>query len=145
MDHIAIMNRSWKLIPKIISGEKSIESRWYMTRRSPWNWVSAGDRVFFKNSGEPVTACADVAGVMQFEMKDISEVKAVIDGYGDRICLIERDPRKWSSRPRYCVLMELERPREVAPFQIDKSGFGTGAAWISVKNISKIKKCLPKK
>ncbi|MEI7477466.1 MAG: hypothetical protein WCJ81_02865 [bacterium] len=41
MDHVAIMKKSRKLIPKIVSGEKTIESRWYQTKRAPWNTVHA--------------------------------------------------------------------------------------------------------
>lgn len=52
MHHVAIMKPSWKLIPKILSGEKTIESRWYQTRRAPWNGIAAGDVVYFKDSGE---------------------------------------------------------------------------------------------
>jgi len=42
MDHVAIMKRSWGLIPKILSGEKTIESRWYKKRIPPWNRISKG-------------------------------------------------------------------------------------------------------
>ena len=56
MHHVAIMNKSWNLIPKIISGEKSIESRWYQTKRTPWDKIKAGDKIFFKNSGEAIIA-----------------------------------------------------------------------------------------
>lgn len=51
MHHIAIMNGPWNLIPKILSGEKTIESRWYRTRRAPWGGIRAGDTVYFKDSG----------------------------------------------------------------------------------------------
>jgi ASC-1-like (ASCH) protein len=67
MHHVAIMNKSWKLIPKILSGEKTIESRWYHTKRSPWNIVSQEDTVFFKDSGSNITASAKVARVIQYE------------------------------------------------------------------------------
>jgi len=37
-------------------GEKQIESRWYVNKINPWNKVKVGDTVYFKNSGDPVTA-----------------------------------------------------------------------------------------
>ena len=43
MDHIAIMKRSWGFTGKILSGKKSIESRWLMVKCAPWDKVKAGD------------------------------------------------------------------------------------------------------
>ena len=67
MDHVAIVRKSWKLTDKILSGQKTIESRWYASRRAPWNRIRAGETVYFKNSGEPVTIKADVEKVLQFD------------------------------------------------------------------------------
>jgi ASC-1-like (ASCH) protein len=138
MDHIAIMRKSWKLIPKILSGEKSIESRWYRTRRAPWGKIASGDRIFFKNAGEPVTAKAVVSDVFQFEIKDVSGACEIIKKYGREICLVSVDPEDWDFTPKYCVLMRLIDAENVTPFDIDKSGFGIGAAWMTIPDISKI-------
>jgi ASC-1-like (ASCH) protein len=67
MHHIAIMKKQWKLIDKILAGSKTLESRWYVNKRDPWNKVKVGDTIFFKNTGEPVTAKATVSKVLQFE------------------------------------------------------------------------------
>ena len=135
------MKKSWGLIPKILSGEKTIESRWYQTRRIPWDRVSVGDTVFFKNSGEAVTASAQISKVLQFEFKDTVDVISVIKKYGKGICLVNNDPITWDRFPKYCILLYLYNPKKVAvPFQINKKGFGTGAAWITVDTLSKIKK-----
>jgi len=37
MDHVAILSKKYELLDKIISGEKTIESRWYVNRIAPWN------------------------------------------------------------------------------------------------------------
>ena len=140
MDHVAIMKKSWDLIPKILSGEKTIESRWYQTRRAPWNKIKTGDTVFFKNSGEPVTAKVKVTRVWQFEIKNVSDAKDVVKKYGRQICLINPDPAKWPKLSRYCILIGLKNPQTVKPFYINKKGFGIGAAWLVVDNINKIKK-----
>jgi len=132
------MNKSWKLIPKILSGEKSIESRWYQTRRTPWNRASFGDVIFFKNSGEPVTAKATVSEVIQFEFLGDEEIRGVINDYGKEICLVETDFKKWGKIPRYCVLMRLKDPELIKSFEVSKEGFGTGAAWMTVERISDI-------
>lgn len=42
MDHVAILRKDWKLLPKILSGEKTIESRWYQTKRGSYNKIKEG-------------------------------------------------------------------------------------------------------
>jgi ASC-1-like (ASCH) protein len=134
MHHVAIMKKSWNMVPKILSGEKTIESRWYQARRAPWGNIAKGDTVFFKNSGELVTAQATVSKVLQFEIKDLDEARKIVQKYGTQICLVNTDPAKWERLPKYCVLVFLEKPKVVkVPFSIDKKGFGSAAAWLTSK------------
>ncbi len=138
MDHVAIMTPSWKLIPKILTGEKAIESRWYRTRRAPGGKMKKGDRIFFKDSGKMVTVMAKVSKVWQFEIGSIKEAQDIVKKYGEKICLVNRDVKTWEKVPRYCMLMELEKPKLIEPFTVDKRGFGAGVAWMSVENIGQI-------
>jgi ASC-1-like (ASCH) protein len=88
MDHVAIMSKSTGLIEKILQGHKTIESRWYATRRPPWGKVRAGDVVYFKYSGgvgERVKARAKVDRVQQFE-------NVHLDGTAERV-LGEHGPK----------------------------------------------------
>ena len=138
-DHVAIMRPSWRLIPEILAERKTVESRWYQTRRAPWNQIRAGDTVYFKDSGAPVTAKAHVAGVLQFEMENLAAARRIVREYGERIRLPERDPKKWPRLPRYCILIFLADPKPVHPFAIDKRGFGSAAAWLTVPRIVAIR------
>lgn len=139
MHHVAIMKPSWHLIPKIVSGEKSVESRWYQVRCAPWNRVAAGDTIFFKDSGQPVTARAEVERVLQISLKDIVDARKIIRDFGKELCLVEKDPATWKSFPRYCVLMFLKNPSALKePIEIDKTGFGSAAAWLTVPHIAAI-------
>ena len=82
MEHIAIMRKSWGLTPKILSGQKKIESRWYKVRYKPWDSIKSGDIVYFKDSGEPVTIKATVGKVIQFSDLTPSKVKGILKKYG---------------------------------------------------------------
>src|SRR6266566_1121077 len=64
MDHIAFMQKSWGLTEKIVTGQKIIESRWFNVKYAPWERISAGDTIYFKNVGEPVTIQAEVEKVL---------------------------------------------------------------------------------
>jgi hypothetical protein len=140
MHHVAIMKPSWKLIPKILSGEKTIESRWYQSRRAPWNKVEEGDTVYFKNSGQSITAQATVSKVLQFEISHRSDLGEIVRKYGKEIALINTDPETWHTKPKYCILIFLSNPAAIKkPFDINKTGFGNAVAWLCVGNIKKIK------
>ena len=79
--HIAIMRKSWGLTQKILSGEKTIESRWYMNRYKPWSDIKQGDIVYFKDSGDPVKIRATVNRVIQFEGLTPQKVKEILNQY----------------------------------------------------------------
>lgn len=113
MDHVAIMNPKLGYIEQILSGEKKIESRWYKYRREPWNKIKAGEKIYFKDAGKPVTAVAEVEEVEQFE-----------DLEGEK---------------RYCILIHLKNPRRISPFNINKTGFGSASAWLCVESINSIR------
>jgi hypothetical protein len=139
MNHIAIMKKSWHLTEKILSGEKKIESRWYKFKRSPWNKIKKGDIVYFKNSGEPVTVKAFVSKIIQIRIKDKEESRQICLKYGKQICLVNLNPDTWETIPNYCILIFLKNPKKIKPFEINKKGFGMMSAWITLKDINKIR------
>jgi len=144
-DHVAIMRKSWGLTRKILSGEKTIESRWYMNRCKPWGVINQGDTVYFKDSGEPVRLKATVDKIAQFENLTPQKVAAILKQYTqtDGLGINERDIKPYFEmfkNKRYCLLVFLKDPQAVEPFEIDKSGFGAMAAWITVDRIGLIRK-----
>ncbi len=140
MHHIAIMKKSWGLIPKIISGEKTVESRWYQTRRAPWHTIIPGDTVWFKDSGEKVTAKAIVSDVKEYVFDTVDDIVPVLEEHGKDICLENVNPHTWVSNPRYGILIFLKDVEEVQePFGISKKGFGISSAWMVVSDISHVR------
>lgn len=142
MEHVAIMKKSWKLTQKILSGDKRIESRWYLSRHAPWDRIKAGEVVYFKDSGEPITMKAEVEKVLQFPHLTPERVKGLLFKYG-RADGLERDAiqkffEKFKDK-KYCILVFLKNPKKIESFAIDKSGFGMMAAWISIDTIKRIK------
>lgn len=141
MDHVAIMKKAWGLTPKILSGQKKIESRWYKTKHPPWGQIGAGETVYFKDSGEPVTLKAAVEKVLQFENLTPIKVRELLKQYGQDDGIETADLEKfWQilKDKKYCLLIYLTNPEKVKPFEINKHGFGAMAAWITVSNINKI-------
>ena len=143
MHHVAIMKPSWKLTEKVLSGEKGIESRWYKNKVAPWNRITAGDIVFFKNSGEPITIKTEVEKVMQFSDLTSSTVQEILDTYGSIDGIEQRLIPSFFELfkdKRYCVLVFLKNAQALEkPFHVRKKGFGMQAAWMVVEDINSIR------
>lgn len=138
------MRKSWKLTSKILLGEKTVESRWYMNKYKPWGCIEKGDNIYFKDSGELVKFKTKVKKVMQFENLTHLKVKKILDKYGKADGM--KNTEEISSffqmfkDKKYCLLIFLGKPEQIEPFEINKAGFGDMAAWITVEDIEKIKR-----
>jgi len=139
MDHVAIMNKRWKLIPKILDGSKTIESRWYVNKIKPWDSIGENDKIYFKNAGESITAFAKVSKVLQFENLDEEKFQEIMKKYADDIQLLTRAYDEYYQSKNYCILIFLTDVKSVTPFNISKKGFGSACAWMCVDNIDSIK------
>lgn len=138
MNHIAILDKKRKLLPKIISGEKTIESRWYQTKRTPWHNIKKDDMIYFKDCGELITVKAKVKDVLFFDNLNKEKVLTILKKYGKAICVETLEYTSYYDKKKYCILIFLEDVQEIKPFNIDKTGFGNACAWMTIKDIKKI-------
>jgi len=138
-DHLAILDKKRKLLPRIISGEKTIESRWYQTKRTPYNNIKSGDTVYFKDSGDKVKVKATVDKALFFADLTETKIKDILKNYAKGICMKSEYSEKFL-KYKYITLIFLKNVEEIKPFDIDKSGFGNACAWITVDDIRKIVK-----
>jgi ASC-1-like (ASCH) protein len=149
MDHVAILRKARvskgdNLLQDILDGTKTIESRWYVNKISPWNNIKAGDTVYLKESGCPVYAKAKVFKVEQFENLEHSIVEMIIKKYGREIAphASVTELNQWvkeEQKKRYCILIFLEKVVKVEPFYVNKAGFGISSAWMAVGDINRVK------
>lgn len=143
MDHVAIMKHSWGLLPKILSGQKKIESRWYQTKHIPWGKIKSGETIYFKDSSQPVSVKAQVQKVISFSDLTPQKVQQILNKYGKDDGIEKNQIPKFYNLfkdKKYCLLIFLKNPQAVKPFEIDKTGFGSMSAWLMVNKIDKIKK-----
>jgi len=99
------------------------------------------DTVYFKDSGSPIRAKALVSKVRQYHLSTLNDSRKIIDQYGSsrKIDNHDNNVSHWAVGKNYAVLIWLKDVKEIDPFNIDKRGFGCGAAWITVDNIDKIR------
>jgi len=142
MDHLAIMKKSWGLTEKVLSGKKTIESRWYKTKRSPWNRIKPKDTIYFKDSAGPVTVKARVVKVLQFDNLNSLKREQILAKYNKAdlgTSEIMPEIRRYVSGKNYCILVFFDTVKQIEPFKIDKTGFGAMSAWITVNDINQLK------
>ncbi|HYD03829.1 MAG TPA: ASCH domain-containing protein [Alphaproteobacteria bacterium] len=140
MDHVAIMGGKGKFLDAILRYEKTIESRWYKRKIDPWNNISPGDNIYFKNSCKLITAKAKVDDVKFFELyKDHKIGLDILKKYGKQILIDRKYYNENCADKNYCILVFLKDIKEITPFDIDKTGFGNAAAWLTIKDINQIK------
>ena len=139
MHHLAILDKKRKLMEKIISGEKSIESRWYKLKKTPYRMIKAGDTVFFKDSGDPVSVQATVEKALFFSDLTKQKYKEILEKYADKICLQNGNIEAYvKQKYNYVTLIFLKDVKKIEPFSVNKKGYGLMAAWITLENIEKI-------
>ena len=141
MDHVAIMSGDWELTEKILSGEKTIESRWYKNKYAPWDRIKSGDAVYFKE-GKYVSVKASVERVLQFSDLNKDKVRGLLEKYhkedGIDKSKIESYYQLFKDK-KYCILVFLQNVEKMGSFEIDKKGFGSMAAWVCIEDVNKIK------
>ncbi len=142
MDHVAIMKKSWGLIPKILNKTKVAESRWYKSRIAPWNRIKKGHNLYFKNSGESITVRVKVTKVIQYEVPNNSRALKIMKKHAEKDLGFKKIPPEvlnYIQNKNYAIFIYFDSVKEIKPFNIDKTGFGAMAAWVTVDNINKIK------
>ena|SRR3989338_1522207 len=146
MDHVAIMNpmkrpnsKELGMIEKILSGEKTVESRWLKNHSAPWKKVNIDDTVYFKYAGEAITAKATARSVEYIESIDENLLDTRLPLLAPLIGLDISILRPLVKEKMCGILIGLDRAESVAPFTINKTGFGAMAAWITIESIEKIR------
>lgn len=127
MQHIAILKQPF--FSMILSGEKTIESRWSMHKITPYNKVSVGDEILLKETGKDVTATAKVKHVKYFQLTP-QIVEGIRIKYGKEIGTDKFEDWQTTFQKKYCTLIWLDNVREIKPIKVRRSN---GAGWIVLK------------
>ncbi len=81
--HLAIMHRP--VIEAILSGKKTIESRFSKHRIAPFGQVNKGDLVYMKAPGEEIIGQFKVRKVYSFEGVTKEDITHIFEQYGAQI------------------------------------------------------------
>jgi len=101
-----------------------------------------GDAIYFKDSGEPVSIKAKITKVLQFENLTPEKSAEIASKYAMADLGTHEIPpeiKDYTSHKNYCVIVFFDNVEKIAPFAIDKTGFGAMAAWLCIDDINIIK------
>ena len=122
--HLAILKKPY--LDAIRDGRKPVESRFTITRRSPFGQISEGDKIFFKQSSGPVCATASVVKVKSFENLTPAKVLEIKAKYNH---LILGSDEYWQSKSdcNFGLLVWLKNVKPIEPVMINKKDW---RAWV---------------
>jgi hypothetical protein len=114
--HLAIFTEPF--LSKILSGEKTIESRFSRNRCAPYGEIHDGDVILLKEVAGPICGIALARRIWCFELMD-EPIDRIRHRFGARICA---DDGFWEARAdaHYATLIELDVPAAIEPISLDK-------------------------
>jgi ASC-1-like (ASCH) protein len=116
--HLVILKRFY--LDMILSGRKTVESRFLKTRRHFFDRLGAGDILFLKESSGPVCGKAKVTAVKRFENLQPKHIEKIKSTYNRAICGTE-EYWKSSINSIYGILVWLTDIERIEPIYIRKS------------------------
>ena len=138
MEHVAILSKKEKFLNKILKGTKTIESRWYSNKKTPYKNISRGDIIYFKETGEPINVRCVVKKVLFVDILNEDNITEILNRFGNQIGIGKSYIVNLKNK-RYCTLVFIKDVEKIKSFGINKAGFGNMAAWITLDNIERIK------
>ena len=111
--HLAVFREPY--LGLILKGDKTVESRFSVTRRAPFRRVAAGDIILLKRAAGPVVGACRVDGAWFYEL-DPATWPELRDLFTEGICPQEADFWDERSGAKYASLMQVADVVEFAPF-----------------------------
>ena len=128
--HLAVFTEPYASL--ILSGDKTVESRFSCVKCAPYDRVSHGDLVLIKESGGPVIGIFKVGGVWYYEIDD-SSWGEIRERFAEAIC--PQGSSFWSDRSsaQYATLMKVQKPDRLKPVTWPKRD---RRGWVVIPNTS---------
>ena len=123
-NHLVILKKPY--LDAILAGRKKNESRFTKSRQYACGRVSAGDKLFLKESSGPVCATAMVKAVRKFDNLTPEQIIGIKERYNHHILGSEE---YWQSKndSRFGFLVWLDDVKSTEPVRINKKDW---RAWV---------------
>lgn len=114
--HLAVFSEPY--LSYVLSGQKTVETRFSSKRCAPYERVSCGDVILLKQVGGPVIGICEVRAVCFYVLRD--DTWSEIKEFAREICAEE--PSFWEERRDACFasLIHIVNVTSISPFRIHK-------------------------
>ncbi|MFC1721392.1 hypothetical protein ACFL0Z_00575 [Patescibacteria group bacterium] len=134
MQHLAVFSKGG--IELILSGHKTIESRFSKFKFAPYKKVKSGDIVFMKESGGKVKGKFKVGKVVFLEDLNKQKLQNIKDRYSDRLQVPESFWKR-KQQAKYATLIFVKEAESLAnPLVLEKHDRRSWVVLADVKGIS---------
>lgn len=116
--HLAVMIEPY--LSELLAGRKTIESRFTMTRKAPYQQAEAGDVVLLKRSSGPVVGICTIIRADFYELTPKLFAK-IRRNYGKAICARGNDFWQAKQKMRYASLLHVDHVHPTPPTSCAKS------------------------
>lgn len=125
--HLAILAEPF--LSMVLSGEKSIESRFSRNRCAPYGEIGDGDIILLKEVSGPICGLALARRISCYDLRT-EPIDRIRHRFGAGI---GADDAFWASRADalYATLIELDAPASIAPVGCDKRD---RRGWVSLRS-----------
>jgi ASC-1-like (ASCH) protein len=132
VNHVAIIDSKKKLLDKILSGEKTIESRWYIKHKPPFGKIKIGDALYFKESSKPISLKSTVHRFNEYHNLTYDDKNKLFDNYHKDIC-ISKSERAELMKKSHILLVWFTDVKEINHFSTKKGN--PRSAWIIARKL----------
>jgi predicted transcriptional regulator len=125
--HIAIFVGD--AIERILSGEKTVEGRFSISKIAPYGKVKKGDIILLKQTGAKIIGQVEVDNVLYFDQLDGQKIGRLRKEYSDEM---KMNDNFWQDKQRSCYasIIFLKNPRKyLTPLNYHKSD---RRAWLTM-------------
>lgn len=140
MDHLVCTDEATGELEGLIRGTRTMIARGVGERSTPYGAVDSGDTLYFTTGNAPnvVRARAVVARVVSSGWLTEKKAAGYLMRHQDRLRLTKGEIKLWS-RKRYLLVITVENVARIAPFTVDRVGFGREDDWLLVGDIEEAK------
>lgn len=118
MQHLAVFKKD--VLDLIFRGEKTMESRFSLSKIPPWGTIQEGDEIFLKESGGKVLGKMRAGKIRSYHSLTPAKVKKIIKDFNR---YVKGSKSYWQEKEKshYGTLIEIEEPQKFrVPFEIKK-------------------------
>lgn len=128
--HLAVFSEPY--LAKILSGQKTIESRFTKNKVTPYDQVKSGDVVIMKKSGGEIKGCFIIDSVEYHELKALNQARKLQEKYSDALCF-NRTDTFWESKSNsnFATLMFIGQVIPLKNFNVEKRD---RRAWVLLRD-----------